>query len=60
MPALLRFLLDVVTRARVVAEVDDACKAIEAIAHGNIQCLSEDAVPLLRICDDLCVTSRDV
>ena len=58
--ALLCFLLDVVPGTRVVAQVDDACEAIEAVPDGDVECLSKDAVALLRVGDDLRVASRYV
>ena len=45
---------------RVVAQVDDACEAIEAVPDGDVERFSKDAIALLGVGDDLRVASRDV
>lgn len=56
----LRQLLDVVARGGVVADVQRAREAVEAVAHGDVEGLAEDAVALLGVRDDLGVAARDV
>ncbi len=58
--SLLRFLLDVVPGAGVIAEVDDAREAVETVSDGDIESLAEDAIALLRVRDDLGVSARDI
>lgn len=47
-------------RRRVVADVQGAREAVEAVAHGDVEGLPEDAVAALRVGDDLRVTPRHV
>lgn len=58
--SLLGFLFDVVSGTGVIAEVDHASKPVETVTNRNIQSLSKDSVALLRVCDDLGVSARDV
>lgn len=57
---LLSELLNVISRAWVVGQVEDTRKAIEAISDCNIDGLPEDAIPLKRVGDDLCVPPTHV
>lgn len=52
--------LDVVPGGRVVADGQRAREPIQAVADGDVQRLAEDAVPPLRVGDDLRVAAADV
>lgn len=58
--ALLGQLLDVVARRGVVADVEHAGEAVEAVADGDVERLAKDAVPLLGVGNDLGVAAADV
>ena len=57
---LFRLELDIVTRTRIVAQPDDPCESIQAIADGDIESLAEYAISLLGIGDHLGIATRDV
>lgn len=58
--ALLGQLLDVVARRGVVADVEHAGEAVEAVADGDVERLAKDAVALLGVGNDLGVAAADV
>ena len=58
--ALLSQLLDVVARRRVVGDAQRAGEAVETVAHGDVEGLAEDPVPLRRVRDHLRVAAGDV
>lgn len=51
------FLLDVVPGTGVISELDDSCKAIKTVADSNVERLSEYAITLLRVRDNLRVAA---
>lgn len=53
-------LLDVEAGTRVVGDAEEAGQAVEAVAHGNVDGLPEDAVALQRVRDDLRVPAAHV
>lgn len=58
--ALLGCLLDVKAGARIVAQVDDPCKTVKAVADCDVDGLSEYAVPFLTVGQNLGVASTHV
>ena len=58
--ALLRQLLNVVAWAGRVANLEHACKAVEAVANGNVDGLAKDPVALAGVRNDLRVAAADV
>ncbi len=54
------FLLNVVSRTRIIAEIDDARKTIQTVSDGDVQRLAKDAIALARVSDDLSVPARNV
>lgn len=58
--AVLRHLFNVVARGRVVAYLERAREAVEAVADGNIERLAKYAVALLGVGNDLGVAAGDV
>lgn len=57
---LLCLLFDVVTGTRIVTQVNDPGKAVQAVSHSDVEGLSEDTIALLRVGYDLGVAARDV
>mmetsp|Transcript_35397 Transcript_35397/g.92612 ORF Transcript_35397/g.92612 Transcript_35397/m.92612 type:complete len:398 (-) Transcript_35397:111-1304(-) len=53
-------LFDIVPWTRIVGDLENSCKTVKAIADCNVNRLAEDAVPLLRVRNDLCVSPTDV
>ena len=60
LPAALGHLLDVVAGRRIVAELEGAREAVEAVAHGHVDGLAEDAVAAVAVADHLGVAAADV
>lgn len=57
---LLRQLLNVIPRRGIIADLQRAREPVQTVAHGDIERLPEDPVPLLRIRDDLRVPAAHV
>lgn len=55
--SLLCFLFNVVSWARVIAEVDDSSETVKAVAYCDVQRFSEYSITLLRISDNLGVAA---
>jgi hypothetical protein len=53
MQHLLGQLLDVVTGTRIIGQLKNTCKLVEAIADCHVYRLPKDVIPLIRVCDDL-------
>ena len=54
------YLLNVVARARVIGDLKDASKAVQAVADGDINGLTEDAVLALAVGNNLGVPTADI
>jgi hypothetical protein len=46
-------LLDIVPRGGVIREAQQASKAVQAVAHSNVNCFAKDAIPLVCVCNNL-------
>lgn len=53
-------LLDVLAWTGIVAESNDSSEAIQAVANGDVERLTKDAVPLCRVCNHLSVATGHV
>jgi hypothetical protein len=58
--SLFGFLLNVVSWARVIAQVDHSSKSVQAIPNGDIEGLTENPVSLLGVSYDLSIAPRNV
>ena len=58
--SLFGFLLDVVPRTWIVAQVNYSSESVQAIPDSNVEGLAEDTVSLLRVSDNLGVAPRNV
>jgi hypothetical protein len=54
------FLLDVVSRTRIIAEIDYPSKAIEAVSNSDVKRLSKYSITLSGVSDDLCVSTGHI
>ena len=58
--SLFGFLLDVVSRTWIVAQVNYSSESVQAIPDGNVKGFAEDTVSLLRVSNNLGVAPGDV
>jgi hypothetical protein len=52
--------LDVIARTRIVPQTDGPGEPIKTVPNGDVERLAEDAISVLRVGDDLGVSSRNV
>ena len=54
------FLLDVVSRAGIIAEIDNSRKSIQAVSDSDVEGFAKYSIALARVCNDLGVSARDI